>query len=69
MAIVLKKINLRIRDFRLPVGQVEVLREGEDITLVSYGSTLRLVEAAAQELAQYDIDAEVQIFNRYSLLI
>ena len=46
-------------DFRLPVGQVEVLREGEDITLVSYGSTLRLVEAAAQELAQYDIDAEV----------
>ena len=46
-------------DFRLPVGQVEVLREGEDITLVSYGSTLRLVEAAAQELAHYDIDAEV----------
>ena len=46
-------------EFRIPVGKVELLREGEDITLVSYGSTLRLVEDAAKELALYDIDAEV----------
>ena len=46
-------------EFRVPVGKVELLREGEDITLVSYGSTLRLVEDAARELALYDIDAEV----------
>lgn len=46
-------------EFRVPVGKVELLREGEDITLVSYGSTLRLVEDAAKELALYDIDAEV----------
>ena len=45
--------------FRVPVGKIEVLKKGEDITLVSYGSTLRLVEEAARELLQYDIDAEV----------
>ena len=45
--------------FRVPVGKIEVLKPGEDITLVSYGSTLRLVEEAAKELLQYDIDAEV----------
>ena len=43
----------------MPVGKIEVLKKGEDITLVSYGSTLRLVEEAARELLQYDIDAEV----------
>jgi pyruvate/2-oxoglutarate/acetoin dehydrogenase E1 component len=38
---------------------VETLKEGEDITLVSYGSTLRLVEQAAKELMQLGIDAEI----------
>ena len=45
--------------YRVPVGKIECLKAGEDITLVSYGSTLRLVEEAAKELLQYDIDAEV----------
>jgi pyruvate/2-oxoglutarate/acetoin dehydrogenase E1 component len=38
---------------------VETLKEGEDITLVSYGSTLRMVEAVAKELMLFDINAEV----------
>ena len=38
---------------------VETLKEGTDITLVSYGSTLRLVEQAAIELQEVGIDAEV----------
>ena len=46
-------------EFTVPVGKVEVLSTGDDITLVSYGSTLRLVEEAAKELAQYGIYAEV----------
>ena len=45
--------------FRVPLGKVEVLKEGADITLVSYGSTLRMVESIAKELIQYNIDAEV----------
>jgi len=46
-------------EFRLEIGKIEVLKEGTDITLVSYGSTLRLVQEAAQELLKFDIDAEV----------
>ena len=45
--------------FRVPLGKVEVLIEGSDITLVSYGSTLRMVKSIAKELIQYNIDAEV----------
>lgn len=46
-------------EFRVPLGKVEVLIEGSDITLVSYGSTLRMVKSIAKELNQYNIDAEV----------
>ena len=46
-------------EFRIPLGKVEILKEGSDITLVSYGSTLRMVESVAKELIQYDIEAEV----------
>ncbi len=42
-----------------PVGRVEVVREGSDITIVSYGSTFRIVMQAARELQEVGIDAEV----------
>lgn len=42
-----------------PVGRVEVVREGTDITVVSYGSTFRIVMEAARELQEVGIDAEV----------
>ncbi|MGA9237812.1 alpha-ketoacid dehydrogenase subunit beta, partial [Robiginitalea sp.] len=42
-----------------PVGQVEVVRQGTDITVVSYGSTFRIVMEAARELQEVGIDAEV----------
>ena len=45
--------------FRLEIGKIEVLKTGTDITLVSYGSTLRIVQQAAQELQLFGIDAEV----------
>lgn len=46
-------------EFKTPIGVVETLKEGKDITLVSYGSTLRLVEQAAKELLEIGIDAEI----------
>ena len=46
-------------EFKTPIGVVETIREGNDITLVSYGSTLRLVEQAATELQQVGIDCEI----------
>ena len=54
-----EKLPNNLGSYRIPVGKIECLKEGEDITLVSYGSTLRIVEEAAKELLQYDIDAEV----------
>lgn len=45
--------------FKTPIGQVETLKNGNDITLVSYGSTLRLVQQVAKELLEVGIDAEV----------
>jgi len=46
-------------EFKTPVGVVETILEGSDITLVSYGSTLKLVEEAAFQLKQLDISCEV----------
>ena len=54
-----EKLPNNIGDFKTPLGVVETIREGEDITLVSYGSTLRLVEQAAKELQEVGIDAEI----------
>ncbi|WP_179317618.1 alpha-ketoacid dehydrogenase subunit alpha/beta [Winogradskyella undariae] len=54
-----EKLPNNIGEFKTPIGVVETIREGNDITLVSYGSTLRLVEKAAKELVQVGIDAEI----------
>lgn len=46
-------------EFKTPIGVVETLKEGTDITLVSYGSTLRLVQQAVNELLEVGINCEV----------
>lgn len=54
-----EKLPNNIGEFKTPLGVIETIREGNDITLVSYGSTLRLVEQAAKELQIVGIDAEI----------
>ena len=54
-----EKLPNNLGEFRTPIGVVETVKEGTDITLVSYGSTLRLVEQAAEELMDFGINAEV----------
>ncbi|MRM86053.1 transketolase [Riemerella anatipestifer] len=46
-------------EFTVPVGKIEVTKEGADVTLVTYGSTWRVVMEAAKELEQLGISAEV----------
>jgi len=46
-------------EYTTPIGVVETVRTGTDITLISYGSTLRLVQEAAEELEQVGISAEI----------
>ena len=46
-------------EFTIPVGKVEITKEGKDVTIVTYGSTWRLVMEAATELENLGISAEV----------
>ena len=52
-------VPANINEFTVPLGMPETLRTGEDITIVSYGSTLRIVEDAAIRLAAIGIDCEI----------
>lgn len=54
-----EKMPNNLGEFRTPLGIPETLREGTDITLVSYGSTVRMVAQVAEELEEVGIDAEV----------
>lgn len=54
-----EKLPQDLLGYTVPLGIPEIVRKGTDITLVSYGSTLRIVQEAAAQLAIYGIDAEV----------
>lgn len=54
-----EKLPTNVGDFTVPLGKAEVLKEGTDITIVSYGSTLRLVQEAAGELEKMGISTEI----------
>jgi pyruvate/2-oxoglutarate/acetoin dehydrogenase E1 component/TPP-dependent pyruvate/acetoin dehydrogenase alpha subunit len=54
-----EKLPANVGEFTVPLGKAELLREGTDITVVSYGSTLRIVMEAAPELAKMGINIEV----------
>lgn len=52
--------------FREPLGVPEIVRQGKDLTLVSYGSTFNLCEIAAASLAQMGI--EITLIDVQTLL-
>lgn len=54
-----EQIPANLGEFCTPIGQVEVVKNGTDITLLSYGATLRIVQEVARELQEVGIDAEV----------
>ncbi len=54
-----ERIPDNIGDFTVPLGVPEVIREGSDVTVVTYGSMCRIVTQAAQELEEVGISVEV----------
>jgi len=54
-----EKLPENIGEFTVPLGKAELIRQGVDLTVVSYGSTLRIVEEAAEELEQMGISIEI----------
>ena len=54
-----ERLPSNVGEFTVPLGKAEVLREGTDMTVVSYGSTLRIVMEAAEELEKMGVHIEV----------
>jgi len=54
-----EKMPNNLLEYTVPLGRPEIIREGDDVTIVSYGSTLRIVEEAANELETIGISCEV----------
>ena len=54
-----EKMPSNLADFTVPLGVPEVIRTGTDVTIVSYGSTLRIVQDAAERLELAGISCEI----------
>lgn len=54
-----ERLPMNLLEYTVQMGIPEVIREGSDITIVSYGSTLRIVEEAAQRLEKQAISCEI----------
>ena len=54
-----EKIPSNMGEFRTPLGIPEITKEGNDVTLVTYGSTWKIVAEAAKQLEDLGISAEV----------
>jgi pyruvate/2-oxoglutarate/acetoin dehydrogenase E1 component len=54
-----EKLPQNLLEYTIPLGRPEVIRQGDDVTIVSYGSTLRIAMDAAQQLEKYNVYCEV----------
>lgn len=54
-----EKLPSNLLEFRVPLGVPEIIREGSDVTIVSYGSILRIVSEAAVFLEQKNVHCEI----------
>jgi len=48
-----------IGEYRIPLGKPQVLNKGTDVTLVTYGSCVRIAQEAVEQLKEFDIDVEL----------
>ena len=54
-----EKFPSNLLSYRVPLGVPEILKEGDDITIVSYGSVLRIIEEASDILEAMDVHCEI----------
>ena len=54
-----ERLPSNLLDYRVALGRPEIIREGSDITIVSYGSILRIISEAAEVLSELDIECEI----------
>lgn len=54
-----EKMPTNLTTFTVPLGIPEIIKEGSDVTIVSYGSTLRIIQDAVQTLENQNISCEI----------
>ena len=54
-----EKMPNNLGEFKIKIGEVEKLTDGNDITIISYGSTLRIVQKASDQLKEQDVSCEI----------
>ncbi|MBK9638800.1 MAG: transketolase [Bacteroidetes bacterium] len=54
-----EKMPSNLGEFRIPLGKVETLQEGKDVTLVTYGSCVRIAQDAINSLSEAGISVEL----------
>lgn len=54
-----ERMPANLGEYRIPVGKAEILAEGNDITVVTYGSCVRIAQDAILQLREYSISAEL----------
>jgi pyruvate/2-oxoglutarate/acetoin dehydrogenase E1 component/TPP-dependent pyruvate/acetoin dehydrogenase alpha subunit len=54
-----EKLPSNLGDFKIPIGTPEVLQQGKDITLVTYGSCVKIAQEALNILAEHNISVEL----------
>ena len=54
-----EKLPSNLGDFTTPIGVPEIVKQGDDITIVSYGSTFNLCQAASDQLEEVGISCEL----------
>jgi len=54
-----EKLPNNLHEIRVPLGMPEVIRDGRDVTIITYGSMCRIVMKAAQQLEEINISVEV----------
>lgn len=54
-----EKLPENIGEYTTPLGKPEILQEGNDITLVTYGSCVRIAQDAVEQLREFSIDVEL----------
>ncbi len=48
-----------VGEFRIPLGLAEIIEAGSDVTLVTYGSSVRIAQDAIQQLKEFNISVEL----------
>jgi pyruvate/2-oxoglutarate/acetoin dehydrogenase E1 component len=54
-----EKMPSNVLNFNVPLGIPEIIHEGTDVTIVSYGSTLRIIQEAVTSLEETGISCEI----------